>query len=320
MQSYTLGFLLLRGSFFRRNELDGEWWINRACRLGHAQACTTAEQRRLHRDYRLYRPLFQAAAANHRRCRRGNQSACVRLGIAILISRWFRRDKGFELPSILRLETSPYTLLTFQSACQKRNALACRALATLYYHGDMWVHQDVRKTLRFYEMACDLADARSCYRLGTMYYLADKTPHDFRRAIAAFDKGCALRASAACYAAGFALSHGRETNHPKAIGFYDKGCKHGYARACFVLAKRYRQGSHVAPNQAGCSLPASSLPSRSAGSLRPTPKVANAQRGTKTRHQPNSEAMSASAPLIGSASSASAEASNHTPPQRKQTW
>lgn len=125
-------------------------------------------------------------------------------------------------------------------ACEAGNADACVELADAVddYGSDSY---DRPRALALYERACALDHAKGCYMLG---YHTVRREDD--RALAAFERGCELGFDSACHSGGeMTRPTGSRADSTRFVSFLERGCDLKWGEMCYNLALLYDAGYWV---------------------------------------------------------------------------
>ena len=115
-----------------------------------------------------------------------------------------------------------------ETACGAGNGQACSELgAMLRFSTDPRVQKDEARARQLFERACVLNFGEGCRQLARVQMAGSGGLRDAQAALASYQKGCALKVPAACYAYGYAHEIGGDTaiNRPVSAKNYKRACE-----------------------------------------------------------------------------------------------
>lgn len=224
----------------------------RACSLGHAQAC-------VERGWMYLRgtgaPADPAAAerAWSSACERGASAGCTALAHGLVGGLHEGRP---DLPSALPL---------FEQACQQDDPAACTALGQLHQRG-IGVPYDMAAATALFQRACAAGDGLGCADLGWFVEVGLTGAPDLDTARRLYQQSCSLGSDKGC--AHFAISASAAfVTSPEATEVLKRACLSRSATGCAGLARQELDHPRSREDQQGaidllettCSLPTAML-------------------------------------------------------------
>jgi TPR repeat protein len=232
----------------RRNLVLAALYNNRACARGYQLACRRRARWVERELYRRYRWALRGSKKTYKRCKGGDRKACVRFGVAVMVARWIRRNKGLKLPNILRLSTSTYTILTISGACEGGDALACMFMADVYRRGAYRLRADPARAAQLLWKACQVpgkAGNAACIHLGKLRLVGESQRASVDHAVKAFDVACRRGRGFACGYAGYAALHRKKRWTERGIAYLRDGCRKRDGYSCSYLGLLHERGRYV---------------------------------------------------------------------------
>ena len=110
------------------------------------------------------------------------------------------------------------------------------------------VAQEVLPNVQVMESLCEDGDAQSCLKLGDAWHLRRGVERwDDVRAVAAYEKGCALGSQLSCARLAHRLQYGEgiQADRARALTLYLGACDAGIPYACTGLGTLYERGWEV---------------------------------------------------------------------------
>jgi TPR repeat protein len=132
-------------------------------------------------------------------------------------------------------------------ACDAGNADQCRKLGTTYQFGNRAITKDDARALAYFERACAMKSGSGCVSAGQMYEFHHGVDKDDVKAASFYQKGCDAGDQVGCANFAIMLENGRGVpkDTAKAALLYDKACRAGAALACERW--KYLKASDAAP-------------------------------------------------------------------------
>jgi TPR repeat protein len=125
-------------------------------------------------------------------------------------------------------------LAVCETECDAGAADRCRRAGTTLQFGTKAVTKDDKRALAFYDRACALKSAAGCVSAGQMWEFHHGVEKDDRKAAALYKQACDLDDQVGC--ANYAIMLERGTGVPKdeaaATTLFDKACQRGAGLAC----------------------------------------------------------------------------------------
>ncbi len=121
-------------------------------------------------------------------------------------------------------------------------------LGLLYYNGEWWLKQDLKKSLAYHTKAAEMDNADAMFELYVLYSTGQGVKKDMKVAMDWCKKAADLGQFRACYNMGafYYSGNGVPKDTKLSVEWYDKASKAGNGKSSATLGVMYKTGDEVA--------------------------------------------------------------------------
>ncbi len=252
-----------------------DWYLERGCEVGSANACFEAGRREMSKpegvDFQLAAERFDRA------CDLGEMSGCTSLVDLITAEKVEGSVKtapqAFETACLKRNSPEACTELAMElirgvdlprdpararallhRACHEATSLpqACKALGESYAEG-IGGHRDRTTAAKYYRWACDAGELDACEARGDLLVTGRGITRDDQDALAMYTKACDGGRPSACHKAAVILDEATYVKRDiaRAAELYKRACDGGFGAGCHGYGRMLEEGAGGEPDLVG---------------------------------------------------------------------